>query len=120
MTRRQFLVSVMLVAPAVAALTVTSMQPRTMVRGRLYRVSDRGQTYNAPGIGVRLTHPHYGPSPTQYTDSYGMYYLPNVPPSRNEQDVYVLEILLSKDHVLRYTIRALAQPFTDIAPIRVP
>lgn len=99
--------------------TVLAQGQGTTVRGRLYRRGPRGE-YPAPSIGVRLTHRYHGPSSMSYTDHQGMYYLTNVPPSRDRNDTYVLEVWLSKDHVLRFTVLALAQQYTDIAPIQVP
>lgn len=110
MTRRDFVAKVLMVS----ALSATLRAQQTIVRGRLFRRGPRGE-YPATGIGVRLTHPRYGPSSLSYTDSYrGMYYL-SAPPGE-----YTLEIWLSKDQVMRFTIRALPQEFTDIAPIQVP
>lgn len=89
---------------------------RSTVRGQLYRVDQRGQRYPAPGIPVRLNHPQYGPSQHVYTDNAGMYYLQGI-----AAGVYTLEVLLSKDHVLRFQIQVYGdRPFTDIAPIPVP
>jgi hypothetical protein len=112
MTRRAFLAKALMVSALGATLTGAQ---GTTVRGRLYRRGPRGEYYPAPSIGVRLTHSYHGASSMSYTDNQGMYYLTNVPPGD-----FVLEVWLSKDNVMRFTIRALPQPFTDIAPIQVP
>jgi hypothetical protein len=44
-----------------------------------------------------------------------MFYIYNVPP-----DDYTLEVSTNDKQPLRYSIRVLDKPYTDIAPIRVP
>lgn len=93
----------------------------TTVRGQLLRAQPNGQQYPAAQLAVRLTHPRYGPSGYAYSQQDGMYYLPNVPVSQNQQDTYVIEIWLNQRDALRFpNIVAHARQFTDIAPIRVP
>lgn len=87
------------------------------VRGRLFRMV-YGRPYPAPYVAVTLFNQQMGRSRPAYTDTSGMYYLFNVPPG-----VYQLEIWWSRnpnDLPYRYTISVSNNPYTDIAPIRIP
>jgi hypothetical protein len=85
------------------------------VRGKLFRQNSAGQSYGAAGIPVRLVDQGRGPSARSYSGSDGMFYIYNVPPGN-----YTLEVFTNDKQPLRYSIRVLDKPYTDIAPIRVP
>ena len=112
MTRRALLA--LLLAPCALAMAPQGPKGST-VRGRLVRQGQRGELYSAPGIKVRLTHPVHGQSTFVYTDMQGMYYWFDVPPGD-----FVLEVWLSEKYVLKYAVRVLARPFTDLPQIVVP
>lgn len=110
MTRRNFL-TLLATVPL-----VTIQNGRSTVRGMLFREDQRRNRYPAPGIPVRLNHPHYGPSGFVYSGNDGMYYLQNI-----GAGVYTLEVMIGKDQFLRFQINVYGdRPYTDIEPIRVP
>jgi hypothetical protein len=84
------------------------------VRGMLFRRDNLGRTYPAPYIAVSLNNAQYGRSPFVYTGADGMYYINAQPGS------YWLEIWITSDRPIVYTIQVYNQPMTDIAPIQVP
>jgi len=85
------------------------------VRGMLFRRDGYGRSYAAPYVGVSLYNQQIGRSSLAYTGSDGMYYLYNVPPGK-----YNLEIWLTPNRPISYTINVTNGAYTDIAPIEIP
>jgi len=96
-------------------MTAADLSASSMVRGRLIRTGPYGQ-YPAAGVAVSVyaLSSNIGRSPTSYTGSDGMYYIPNVPGGR-----YKLEVWVSNPP-WAFDITVYEQQYTDIAPIVVP
>lgn len=111
------IVRMLAVLVAAMLLSTASVSATSIVRGQLVRVGPQGQSFPAAGIAVRVVNSQRGPSGFTYTGNDGMYYLYNVPAGN-----YSLEIWMSTDpgNRLVFNIRVYDQPYTDIAPIRVP
>ena len=97
-----------------ASLAQSSNAGTSLVRGRLVRIAPNGQTFPAQGISVTVTNAQSGRSNPSYSGPDGMYYLYNIPPGS-----YTLEVWISNSP-MNFQIQVLNQPYTDIAPIRVP
>ena len=95
-----------MLAPQVVGATST-------VRGKLIRIGPQG-TYPAGGIRVTVNSQYRGRSNPAYSGPDGMFYLYNIPPGQ-----YVLEVWATSP-ALFFTIQVREQPFSDVAPIRVP
>ena len=91
-------------APALEASTV---------QGKVYRLIKDKQV-PANGIAVRLNHAKKGPSSYSYSNNEGLYYLYNIPP-----DQYTLEVTAGPKNILKFAIKVLDKPYTDIAPIKI-
>lgn len=99
----------------VGLLLQSAVGASSIVRGRLFRVTPQGQSYPAGGIAVSVNHPQYGRSSYSYAGGDGMYYLYNIPAG-----AFVLEVWVSSGQAMTFQIQVYEQPYTDIAPIRVP
>jgi hypothetical protein len=108
---------VFFVAVTVLGTTPCPAQLQTTLQGKLEREGPNHQRYPASEVEVTIrdsaTNIRSDPS---YTGHDGMYYVARVTPA-----VYFLEIWIPGSSApLVYRIQALAQPFTDVAPILVP
>ncbi|HZI48474.1 MAG TPA: carboxypeptidase-like regulatory domain-containing protein [Pyrinomonadaceae bacterium] len=99
---------------ALILFTLSAFTYAGTVRGRVDRRDGYGRISPAVYVPITLYQEGKGRSAPAYTGKDGMYYLYNVQPG-----TYSLEIWVSPNRPIVYTIYVSDQSLTDIAPIQI-